>query len=118
MAGFHRKGDLVFRTLEAIPLTSTELSKLNKEKAHPFMNNCRSISCRSFDRLNQSLFVFTVCAITAFANAANPDYQIYDESPDGRFGFRDSFAGTAKTEESDTDLVSAAMLGSTNVIAV
>ena len=36
----------------------------------------------------------------AFANAANPDNQIYDESPDGRFGFRDSFAGTAKTEES------------------
>jgi hypothetical protein len=57
-------------------------------------------------------------AVAAFANAANPDYQIYDESPDGRFGFRDSFAGTAKTEESDTDLVSAAMLGSTNVIAV
>src|SRR4030095_14098127 len=31
----------------------------------------------------------------------------YDESLDGRFGFRDSFAGAAKTEESDTDAVSA-----------
>ncbi len=49
-----------------------------------------------------TLFVFTVCAVAAFANAANSDNQIYDESPDGRFGFRDSFAGTAKTEESDT----------------
>jgi hypothetical protein len=98
---------LVFRTLEAIPLTSTELSKLNKEKVHRFINNCRSISCRSFDRLNKSLFVFTVCAITVLANAADPDNQIYDESPDGRFGFRDSFLGTAKIEESDRDLVSA-----------
>jgi len=52
--------------------------------------------------LNKSLFVFTVCAITVLANGANPDDQIYGESPDGRFGFRDSLAGTAKTEESDT----------------
>ena len=51
---------------------------------------------------SQILFVFTACAVAAFANAANPDDQIYDESPDGRFGFRDSLAGTAKTEESDT----------------
>jgi len=49
--------------------------------------------------LNKFLFVFTVCAITVLANAANSDNQIYDESPDGRFGFRDSSAGTAKTEE-------------------
>ena len=71
MAGFHRKGDLLFQTIEAISHTSAELSKLNKEKVHRFMNNCRSISCRSFDRLNKSLFVFTVCAITVLANAAN-----------------------------------------------
>ena len=44
--------------------------------------------------------VFVILEAAAFANAANPDYQIYDESPDGRFGFRYSFAGTAKTEES------------------
>src|SRR6266403_3846572 len=48
------------------------------------------------------ILVVAVCAITALANAADPDNQIYDESPDGRFGFRDSLAGTAKTEESDT----------------
>ena len=48
------------------------------------------------------ILVVAVCAITALANAANSDNQIYDESPDGRFGFRDSLAGTAKTEESDT----------------
>ena len=54
-----------------------------------------------------TLFVFTVCAVTAFAIAAAPDNQIYDESPDGRFGFRNSLAGTAKTEESNRDLVSA-----------
>jgi hypothetical protein len=43
--------------------------------------------------LNKSLFVFTVCAITGLAKAADPDNQIYDESPDGRFGFRESSAG-------------------------
>ncbi len=58
-------------------------------------------------RWDKSLFVFTVCAVAALANAANPADQIYDESLDGRFGFRDSFAGAAKTEESDTDAVSA-----------
>jgi len=51
--------------------------------------------------------LLTAVFVAAFANAANPDNQIYDESPDGRFGFRDSFAGTAKIEESDRDLVSA-----------
>jgi hypothetical protein len=51
--------------------------------------------------------VFVILAVAAFADAAGPDNQIYDESPDGRFGFRDSFAGAAKTEESDRDLVSA-----------
>jgi len=71
------------------------------------MNNSWNISSCSLNRLNQSLFVFTVCAVAAFANAANPDYQIYDESPDGHFGFRDSLAGSAKIEESDRDLVSA-----------
>jgi hypothetical protein len=45
--------------------------------------------------------------VAVLANAADPDNQIYDESLDGRFGFRDSFAGAAKTEESDTDAVSA-----------
>ena len=48
-----------------------------------------------------------MCAVAVLANAADPDYQIYDESPDGRFGFRDSFAGAAKTEESEEDAVSA-----------
>ena len=57
--------------------------------------------------LNKSLFVLTVCAVAVLANAANPDNQIYDESPDGRFGFRDSFAGAAKTEEPEEDAVSA-----------
>ena len=71
------------------------------------MNNSSNISCCSFNRLNKSLFVFTVCAVAALADAADPDDQIYDESPDGRFGFRDSLAGTAKTEKSDGDLVSA-----------
>ena len=61
----------------------------------------------SFNRFNQSLFVFTVCAVAGLANAADPVDQIYDESLDGRFGFRDSFAGAAKAEESDTDAVSA-----------
>jgi hypothetical protein len=58
-------------------------------------------------RLNKSLFVFTVCAAAVLANAANQDNQIYDESPDGRFGFRNFFTGAAKAEESDTDAVSA-----------
>src|SRR5213592_1354582 len=49
----------------------------------------------------------TVCAVAALANAADPDDQIYEKSPDERFGFRDSFAGAATTEESDTDAVSA-----------
>ncbi len=71
------------------------------------MNNSKNVSRCSFNRLNQSLFVLTVCAVAAIANAANPDNQIYDESLDGRFGFRDSFAGATKTEESNTDAVSA-----------
>src|SRR5436309_16026497 len=49
----------------------------------------------------QILFTFALCAVAALANAADPDDQIYDESPDGRFGFRDSFAGAAKTEQSE-----------------
>src|SRR5438093_10931336 len=49
----------------------------------------------------QILFVFTVCAVAALANAADPDDQIYEKSPDERFGFRDSFAGAAKTEQSE-----------------
>lgn len=95
---------MVFQTIEAISHTSAELSKLNKEKVHCFMNNCRSISCRSFDRLNKSLFVFTVCAITVLANAANSDNQIYDESPDGNFAFRE-FLAAAKTYGLETDTV-------------
>ena len=42
-----------------------------------------------------------VCAVRALANAADPDDQIYEKSPDERFGFRDSFAGAAKTEQSE-----------------
>src|SRR6266545_8029768 len=38
-----------------------------------------------------------VCAVAALANAADPDDQIYEKSPDERFGFRDSFTGAAKT---------------------
>jgi hypothetical protein len=71
------------------------------------MNTSRNVSRCSFNRLNKSLFVFTVCAVAALANAAHPDNQIYDESLDGRFGFRDSFARPAKTEQSDTDAISA-----------
>lgn len=71
------------------------------------MNNSSNISSCLFNRLNQSLLVFTVCAVAELANAANPDNQIYDESLDGRFGFRNSFAGAAKTGESDTDAISA-----------
>src|SRR4029077_8965858 len=62
------------------------------------MNNSRNISCCSF---------LMVCAVVALANAADPDDEIYEKSPDERFGFRDSFAGAAKTEESDTAAVSA-----------
>lgn len=65
------------------------------------MNNSGNISSCSLNRLNQSWFVLTACAVAVLANAAKPDYQIYDESPDGRFGFRDSSEGTAKTEESE-----------------
>src|SRR4029453_18561733 len=65
------------------------------------MNNSRIISSCLFNRLNQSLFVFSVCAIVALANAADPDDQIYEKSPDERFGFRDSFVGAAKTEQSE-----------------
>ena len=72
-----------------------------------FMNDSTNISSCSFNRLKQSLFVLTVTAVLVLANAANSDNQIYDESPDGRFGFRDSFAKAAKTGESDTDAVSA-----------
>src|SRR4030095_11831143 len=71
------------------------------------MNNSRNISSCSFHPLSQSLFVLTVCAVAVLANAANPDYQIYDESPDNRFGFRDSFAGATKTDEPEEDAVSA-----------
>src|SRR5206468_11982293 len=42
-----------------------------------------------------------VCAVAALANAADPGDQIYETSPDERFGFRDSFAGAAKTEQSE-----------------
>src|SRR5262249_50503479 len=57
--------------------------------------------------LNKSLFIFALCAIAGFANAANPDSQIYDESLDKRFGFRNSYAGAAKTEDPDEDALSA-----------
>src|SRR5947207_14868430 len=40
-----------------------------------------------------------VCAVRALANAADRNDQIYEKSPDERFGFRDSFASAAKTEE-------------------
>ena len=50
-------------------------------------------------RLNKILFVCAVCAVAEFAGGANPDNQIYDESPDGGFGFRDSFAPGVKTRE-------------------
>ena len=49
----------------------------------------------------QILFTFALCAAAALANAADPDDQIYETSPDERFGFRDSFAGAAKTEQSE-----------------
>jgi hypothetical protein len=71
------------------------------------MKSSRSISFCLFHPLSRSWFVLAGCAVASLANAAEPDNQIYDESPDGRFGFRHFLAGTAKTEESDTDLVSA-----------
>lgn len=57
------------------------------------------ICCRS----NKFLFVFTICAIAGFANAATPDDEIYDESSDKRFGFRDSYTGAAKSQEAHWD---------------
>jgi hypothetical protein len=57
-----------------------------------------------------AVFVILVVAAgdgASLANGANPDNQIYDESPDGRFGFRDSFAAGVKTEEPEEDAVSA-----------
>ena len=47
----------------------------------------------------QILFTFALCAVAALASAADPEDQIYEKSPDERFGFRDSFAGAAKTEQ-------------------
>ena len=69
-----------------------ESDTLNAKEAHCFMNNSRNISCCSF---------LIVCAVAALANAADPGDQIYETSPDERFGFRDSFAGAAKTEQSE-----------------
>ncbi|HEY2352003.1 MAG TPA: hypothetical protein VGH83_05800, partial [Candidatus Acidoferrum sp.] len=71
-----------------------ESNTLNAKEAHCFMNNSRNISCCSF---------LMVCAVAALANAADPDNQIYEKSPDERFGFRDSFAGAAKTESEMSD---------------
>src|SRR5262245_60825457 len=71
------------------------------------MNTFRIIFCCLFDPLNKSLFVFTMCAIAEFANAANPDNQIYDESSDKRFGFRDSYTDAAKTKYPHWDALSA-----------
>ena len=71
------------------------------------MNNFRILSCCLFDRVDRFLFVVMLCAIARFANAANPDDQIYDESLDKRFGFRDSFTGAAKTQEPHEDALSA-----------
>src|SRR5438552_16630000 len=42
-----------------------------------------------------------VCAVRALANAADPEDQIHEKSPDERLGLRDSFAGAAKTEQSE-----------------
>ena len=53
----------------------------------------------------QILFIFALCAVAALANPAEPGDQIYNESLDGRFGFRQSLAGAVKTEESETDAV-------------
>ena len=72
-----------------------------------FMKNSRIVFPCLFNGSNQSLFVFALCAVVALANAANPDDQIYDESMDGRFGFRDSYTGAAKTKEPHEDALSA-----------
>jgi hypothetical protein len=42
-----------------------------------------------------------VWAVAALANAADPDDQIYEKSPDECYGLRDSSAGAAKTEQSE-----------------
>jgi hypothetical protein len=57
-----------------------------------------------FNRVGKSLFALMLCAVAGgLANAANQDSQIYDESPDGRFGFRDSFGAGVKTREPAED---------------
>ena len=72
-----------------------------------FMRNSRIVFPCLFNGSNQSLFVFALCAAVALANAANPDDQIYDESSDGRFGFRNSYTGAAETKEPLEDALSA-----------
>src|SRR5437879_4178736 len=89
---------------------------------HDFAQKCLLVPCQNIAKhligviksagficrhLNKSLFVFAVCAVATLANAANRDNQIYDESLDNRFGFRDSFAGAAKTKEPEEDVISA-----------
>ena len=50
------------------------------------------------------ILVVAAGAIAAIANAADPDNQIYDKSPDERFAFREVLA-TAKTYGLETDAV-------------
>jgi hypothetical protein len=50
------------------------------------------------------ILVVAACTVAVLVNAADPDDQIYDESPDGRFAFR-AFLAAAKTYGLETDAV-------------
>lgn len=71
------------------------------------MNNSRNTPSCLFHPLSRYWLILEGCAVACLASAANPDYQIYDESPDGRFGFRDFFVSAPKAQGSDTDAISA-----------
>jgi len=88
-------------------LVVTEILAIRATRNSPSVVNMRWLPNKQSNGLNKSLFIFALCAIAGFANAANPDSQIYDESLDKRFGFRNSYAGAAKTEDPDEDALSA-----------
>jgi hypothetical protein len=50
------------------------------------------------------ILVIAACAVAVLVNAADPDNQIYDKSPDERFAFRE-FLAAAKTYGMETDAV-------------
>jgi hypothetical protein len=98
---------LISSTCAGCLTSSKSDSQVEPKEACRSMNNIRIHRSSFFNRVGRSLFVVMVGAVAAIATAANPDNQTYDESWDGRFGFRDSFAAGAKTEEPEEDAVSA-----------